>query len=134
VRALFAHLAQRFGINCEPMPEPGTAEWSNFYLFPGRDSAQKPMSASNHERIILDVFNSIDIVTRKITHEFRVFPAQAMYEMGVSLDVSGGGCLASLLLLLLAVLHCISPGYLISWASACRASLSFELHLVLDCL
>lgn len=50
------------------------------------------MSSSNHERIILAMFKRIDKVTRKVTHEFRVFPAQAMYEMGVSVDVSAGRC------------------------------------------
>jgi hypothetical protein len=88
VRALFAHLAERFALNSEPMPEPGTDEWRKFLLFPGRDDAYKPMSPSNHERIILALFKRIDVVTQKVTHEFRIFPAQAMYEMGVSLEVS----------------------------------------------
>lgn len=33
VRALFAHLAHRWAVKGEPMPEPGTEEWSKLMLF-----------------------------------------------------------------------------------------------------
>lgn len=46
------------------------------------------MSLSNHSRIVLKVFELLGIEPPKVTHEFRVFAAQALHDMGVSLEVS----------------------------------------------
>lgn len=93
VRALFAWLVERFALEREPMPMPGTKEWRKFLLFPGRDG--KVMGLSNHERIVLQLFQGIDVAPPKVTHEFRIFGAQAMHEMGVSLEVSSSWLLST---------------------------------------
>lgn len=60
---------------------PGDAD---FLLFPGREG---PMSLNNHARIITALFALIGIEPPKVTHEFRVFAAQALHDMGISLEV-----------------------------------------------
>jgi hypothetical protein len=83
VRALFAWLSCQFLLNSEPMPMPG----DDFWLFPGTRPGQY-MSAANHGRIIKVVFDIAGIDPPKVTHEFRVFAAQALADMGVTLEVS----------------------------------------------
>lgn len=65
-----------------PMPQLG----DTYYLFKGK--SHKPMSPNNHNRIIREVFEELQMDPSKVTHEFRVFAAIAMHEMGVSLEVS----------------------------------------------
>jgi hypothetical protein len=88
VRALFAWISCQFLLNSEPMPMPGDTD---FLLFPGNKTAE-PMSLNNHARIIHKVFEMVDIDPPKVTHEFRVFAAQALHDMGVSLEVRWLGC------------------------------------------
>ncbi len=83
VRALFAWLSCQFFLNSEPMPMPGDPD---FILFPGNKPGQ-PMSLPNHARIIQKIFEMVGIDPPKVTHEFRVFAAQALHDMGVSLEV-----------------------------------------------
>lgn len=83
VRAVFAWLSCRFLLNAEAMPAPGDTD---FLLFPG--SSADAMSLNNHSRIIQKIFDMVDIDPPKVTHEFRVFAAQALHDMGVSLEVS----------------------------------------------
>lgn len=45
------------------------------------------MSLNNHARIINKIFEMVGIDPPKVTHEFRVFAAQALHDMGVSLEV-----------------------------------------------
>ena len=87
VRAVFAWLSCQFLHNSEPMPMPGD---DSFLLFPGTKPGE-PMSISNHARIVLKVFEMLDIEPPKVTHEFRVFAAQALHDMGVALEVSPCG-------------------------------------------
>jgi hypothetical protein len=83
VRALFAWLCCQFLLNSEPLPMPGDTD---FLLFPGTRPGQ-PMSLNNHARIINKIFEMVGIDPPKVTHEFRVFAAQALHDMGVSLEV-----------------------------------------------
>lgn len=46
------------------------------------------MSPSNHGAIMNKLFEELAVQTAKVTHELRIFAAQVMYEMGVSLEVS----------------------------------------------
>jgi hypothetical protein len=46
------------------------------------------MSRSNHAQMMGKLFKSLCVQTSKLTHELRIFAAQVMYEMGVSLEVS----------------------------------------------
>jgi hypothetical protein len=61
---------------------------TDFLLFPGT-KAGEPMSLNNHARIIHKIFDMIEIDPPKVTHEFRVLAAQALHDMGVSLEVRG---------------------------------------------
>jgi hypothetical protein len=91
VRAVFAHIISRLWLKAETMPMPG----EDMLLFPGRTGDE--MTLANHARIILALFLLVGVDPPKVTHEFRVFAAQALHEMGVTLEVGtppggGGGC------------------------------------------
>jgi hypothetical protein len=45
------------------------------------------MSRSNHAKQMDQLFKDLGVATAKLTHELRIFAAQLMYEMGVSLEV-----------------------------------------------
>jgi hypothetical protein len=81
VRAVFAWLCCQFCLNSEPLPMPG----DDLYLFPG--SKEGEMSLANHARIIQAIFDLVGISPPKVTHEFRVFGAQALHDHGVALEV-----------------------------------------------
>lgn len=46
------------------------------------------MTQSNHAELMKGLYKDIGVAPTKVTHELRVFAAQAMHEMGVSLEVS----------------------------------------------
>ena len=46
------------------------------------------MTLQAHSAIMREEFSLLGIAPEKVTHEMRVFAAQVMYEMGVSLEVS----------------------------------------------
>lgn len=46
------------------------------------------MTPSNHAELMKKLYKLLGVAPSKVTHELRVFVAQAMYEMGVSLEVS----------------------------------------------
>jgi len=48
------------------------------------------MTPSNHAELMKKLYKLLGVAPSKVTHELRVFAAQAMYEMGVSLEVSVG--------------------------------------------
>jgi hypothetical protein len=86
---MFASLVERFALDCVPMPMPDDkVTWDGFLLFPTQ--AGKLMTPSNHHRLMLELFGAcqIQVAPPKVTHELRIFAAQAMHEMGVSLEVS----------------------------------------------
>jgi hypothetical protein len=45
------------------------------------------MSPSNHADLFREWYKNLGVAPTKLTHELRVFAAQAMHEMGVSLEV-----------------------------------------------
>jgi len=45
------------------------------------------MTPSNHGELFKQWYRQLGVAPTKLTHELRVFAAQAMYEMGVSLEV-----------------------------------------------
>jgi hypothetical protein len=45
------------------------------------------MSRNNHGKLMAQLFADLGVETAKLTHEMRIFAAQLMYEMGVSLEV-----------------------------------------------
>jgi hypothetical protein len=45
------------------------------------------MTPSNHAELMKKLYKLLGVAPSKVTHELRVFAAQAMYEMGVSLEV-----------------------------------------------
>jgi hypothetical protein len=45
------------------------------------------MTLQAHSDIMKQVFSKLGIAPEKVTHEMRVFAAQVMHEMGVSLEV-----------------------------------------------
>lgn len=46
------------------------------------------MTYDNHNKIARSIFAAAGVAPHKVTHAFRVYAAQAMYEMGVPLEVS----------------------------------------------
>lgn len=49
--------------------------------------AEGEMSRSSHSKQMEQLFRDLGVATAKLTHELRIFAAQLMYEMGVSLEV-----------------------------------------------
>ena len=49
--------------------------------------AGEQMSPSNHALIMQRLYQVLEVAPLKVTHEMRVFAAQIMFEMGVSLEV-----------------------------------------------
>jgi hypothetical protein len=45
------------------------------------------MSRNYHGKLMAQLFADLGVETAKLTHEMRIFAAQLMYEMGVSLEV-----------------------------------------------
>lgn len=45
------------------------------------------MSRNRHAEKIGTLFSQLGVKTSKLTHELRIFAAQLLYEMGVSLEV-----------------------------------------------
>lgn len=47
------------------------------------------MSYTHHANLMQQLFDDLGVDTTKLTHELRIFAAQLLYEMGVSLEVRG---------------------------------------------
>jgi hypothetical protein len=47
------------------------------------------MSYTRHASHMKELFGKLGVDTTKLTHELRIFAAQLLYEMGVSLEVRG---------------------------------------------
>ena len=50
-------------------------------------------SYSHHASLMQQLFDQLGVDTTKLTHEHRIFAAQLLYEMGVSLEVSSASLL-----------------------------------------
>ena len=49
------------------------------------------MSYTQHASMMQKLFAELGVDATKLTHELRIFAAQLLYEMGVPLEVGGGG-------------------------------------------
>lgn len=47
------------------------------------------VSYTHHANLMQQLFDDLGVDTTKLTHELRIFAAQLLYEMGVSLEVRG---------------------------------------------